>query len=111
MRSTPHSVRRCRMKSATSSATMPPSDEDSLYDVSPGGLPRQNIGPGSVSEIDEAHVRIPVSRGRALRKRALDACEVVRGQPDIRSGRVLLEVADALRARDRDDVLALREHP
>src|SRR3954462_10262351 len=102
MRSTPHSVRRERMKSATSSATMLLSQRLALRCFS-----RQERSPKhrtrSGSEVDEAHVRIAISRGRALRKRLVDAREVVRGQLDVCGGGVLLEVADALGAGDRDD--------
>ena len=37
--------------------------------------------------------------------------EVLGAELDVGRGRVLLEVAPALRARDRDEVVALREHP
>src|SRR3954462_11988980 len=104
MRSTPHSVRRSRMKSATSSATGAPFlDRYTMY------LP--DLYSHETSAVDGAHVRVAVAGGGALRERVLDAGEIVLRELDLRRGRVLLEVGDALRARDRDDGVALRAPP
>src|SRR5690349_11908844 len=99
MRSTPHSERRWKMKSATSSAT--------------GGSFRKKFALRSISllEVDETHVAVPVARRRALRKRLLDALSVLLGQLDVARGDVLLEITHTLRSGYRDNVVALREHP
>src|ERR1035441_10347504 len=51
------------------------------------------------------------AEGCALRDGVLDAVELLRRQLDIDRGDVLLDVGDAFRARNRNDVLPAREHP
>src|SRR4051794_7049451 len=55
--------------------------------------------------------RVALALRGADRERLVEAAEVVFRQLDVRCRDVLLEVLDALRARDRDDVVAAREHP
>src|SRR6188472_1344494 len=49
--------------------------------------------------------------GRSGRRHRVERRQIVRRQLDVERGEVLLEVGDALRARDGDDVLALRQRP
>src|SRR5579875_3653115 len=66
---------------------------------------------GALSGVDRAHVRIAIPGREAARRHLVDALQVRRREPDSRRAQVVLQVASPLRARNRDDVLALREHP
>src|SRR5262245_37807130 len=63
------------------------------------------------SPSDDAHVGVALAGGRAAGRRLLEALEVLVAQLDLGRGEVLLQVLHALRARDRDDVLALTQQP
>src|SRR3954471_5303010 len=61
--------------------------------------------------VDGAHVGIAVSGGGARRCDLVDPAQVVGVQLYVDRTEVLLEVANPLRAGDRDDVIAAREQP
>src|SRR5579862_1451118 len=64
--------------------------------------------PSVALAIDRGHVGVAVAHRLAER---IELDELVRRQLDVARGRVLLEIRAPLRARDRDDVVAPREHP
>src|SRR6266545_2844691 len=88
---------------------LPPSQMWRQLDRGPTGR-RQSARAGR-SDVDARHVRVALPGSRALGERLLDAAQLAGGEFDVHGGDVLLEVADVLGARDRDDVVALVEHP
>src|SRR5919197_4452927 len=61
--------------------------------------------------VERRHPLRGVAVTQALGQRRGDLGEVRGGQLDVERADVLLETLDAARAGDRDDVVALREHP
>src|SRR5437764_11549984 len=63
------------------------------------------------SAADRGHVRVALPCGRARRERLVQPSELLVRQGDLRRGGVLLEIRAPLRAGNRNDVVAAREHP
>src|SRR5204862_3579835 len=55
--------------------------------------------------------RIALARRRARRNDAIDAREILRRELHVERAQILFEILAALRARDGNDVAALRKHP
>src|SRR4051794_25930277 len=84
------------------------------YSRSPRADRSTTVGTRGMSRnllIQRRHPAAVVALARDLRQLGVDALEVRAGQLDVKRGPVLLEIGDALRPRDRDDVIALRQHP
>src|SRR5436190_5037386 len=77
---------------------------DRSMTVGTRGMPR-NLA------IQRCHPAAVVALPGDLGQLGVDALEVFVGQLDVARGPVLLDVGDALGSGDRDDVVALREHP
>src|SRR3954449_6603621 len=72
---------------------------------------RANLASHAPLKADAAHPGLVVAAARGLRHRLVDPAQVLFGELDVARAGVLLEALGAARARDRDDVVALREHP
>lgn len=61
--------------------------------------------------IDRAHVRVAGPGSRAAGDRLVQQIEILPVEMDLHGGRILLQVAPSLRARDRHDLVALGQDP
>src|SRR5919198_5600825 len=72
---------------------------------------RSPLRAASYSAVDAGHPGLVVTLAGCLRELCVDAGKVICAELDVDRGGVLLEVGAALRARDRHDVVTLREQP
>jgi CobW/HypB/UreG, nucleotide-binding domain len=65
------------------------------------------------SAVDERHhgLGIAFALGNAGREEVIDLSQLIRTQAHVPRTHIVLEIANTLRARDRNDVLTLGEHP
>jgi hypothetical protein len=63
--------------------------------------------------IEKRHTRlwIAFALSYARREKRIDLGELIRGQRDVKSTEIVIEITEALGAGDRDEVLSLSQHP
>src|ERR1039458_10460544 len=76
-----------------------------------GASSRARVGPKCGLQVDRGHPGLVIAIPRRLRQLSLDPRQVIVAELHVDRRRVLLQVLAALRAGNRDQILALSQHP